>query len=340
MKLEARHAAALAAALIVMLLAVGILLYYAAVVIHAVPVSWDLVLKLVLAFGLGYAAVTVVERILRQLLPHIVSSRRGGLFIAVYRIVAYSFLALVLLILAGVNSLAVLTGGTFAGLVLGLAGQTVLANVIAGIMLIFARPMEPGERVTITTWQYGLIAPAYPPKFYSQDFLIPGYTGTVAEFGLVYSRFRVDDGTVLRIPNNILIQAAVVSHEVDRRWVRLKYEVPSAVDPAQLLEGLRARLTRNEWVVPGEPVRLWVNQAMINSYVLAVDALCRGNLEEPPRSALLIEVMATVRAMGTGAPPGPPEASGPKHDGTATRSSSLTESSHTSLPPTLGPNLQ
>lgn len=340
MKLAPRHGVAIAVASILLLVAAGILLYDAAVILRAIPVSWDLILKLVIAFVLGYAAITIVGRILGHLLPHIVSSRRGGLFLAIYRIAAYTLLALLLLILAGVNNLAVLAGGTFAGLVLGLASQTVLANVIAGVMLIFAHPMEPGERVTITTWQYGLIAPTYPPKFYSQDFLIPGYTGTVAEFGLVYTRFLVDDGTVLRIPNNILIQAAVLSHDTAQRWVRLKYEVPAAIDPAPLLDVLRERLAKNEWVIAGQPVRVRVNQAMMNSYVLAVDAYCRGNLEEPPRSALLIDVMATVRSLGEGAAQSPSNPPVNPHDGAPARTSSLTESTHTSTPQPFGPNLQ
>ncbi|MGA7923478.1 MAG: mechanosensitive ion channel family protein, partial [Thermoplasmata archaeon] len=189
-------------------------------------------------------------------------------------------------------------------------------------------------------WQYGLIAPTYPPKFYSQDFLIPGYTGTVAEFGLVYTRFLVDDGTVLRIPNNILIQAAVVSHDNPQRWVRLKYEVPAAVDPALLLDRVRERLAKNEWVIPGYPVRAWVNQAMMNSYVLAIDTFCRGNLEEPPRSALLIDVMAVVSALG-GHGGSVPTASLPhSHDGAPAKSSTLTESTHTSTPQPFGPNMQ
>ena len=54
----------------------------------------------------------------------------------------------------------------------------------------------------MTTWQYGLIAPTYPPKFYSQDTLIPGYTGTVSQIGIIYTVMRLDDGTTFRIPNN------------------------------------------------------------------------------------------------------------------------------------------
>ncbi len=46
-------------------------------------------------------------------------------------------LAVTVLLALGANAVALLAGGTFAGLVLGLAGQTVISNVIAGVSLLF-----------------------------------------------------------------------------------------------------------------------------------------------------------------------------------------------------------
>jgi small conductance mechanosensitive channel len=295
--LSPRAALAASVALLAGLIATGAGVYYELEVFHTVPLSYDTYFRLALTAALGLAAILLVQRILLRFLEHHIGPRRGGLIFTTYQLGAYTLLVVALLLTAGVNSFAILAGGTFAGLVLGLAGQVALSNIIAGIVLLFVRPMYPGERVTLVSPSYGLLMPSYPPKFYSQDFLVPGYTGVVRQLGLVYSYLRLDDGPEMRIPNNVLIQAAILSHDLPDRWVRVKYEVPGTVEAQPLLDRLTEQLARNTWVVQPDQLHVYVNQATMASYVIAVDARCRGNLEEPPRSALLVEIMTVVREL-------------------------------------------
>ncbi len=285
-----------------LLVVLGVFLYLAIERLQLVPLTYDLELKFALVAVLGYLAVRFVGGVVGTAARRWAGPRRGLLLVSVYRLVAYTVLALALLVVVGVNSIALLTGGTFAGLVLGLAAQTVISNVMAGIFLLFVRPFEPGDRITMTTWQYGLIAPMYPPKFYSQDTLIPGYTGTVSDIGIAYTSMELDDGTTFRLPNSVLIGAGIISHELSRRWVRLKYEVPSTIDPEQLLPRLARTVRGNRWVCDPTSVRVMVNQATMTSYIIAVDALCRGNQEEPPRSELLMMTMRLVRELASTSP--------------------------------------
>lgn len=285
-----------AVAVLVGLVLVGLFLYQEALTAGLVPVSSTVYVRVGIALAVGVVVILAIERLIRPLLARHVSLRRASLALSFYRLAAYSLLGFSVLLVAGVSSLALLAGGTFAGLVLGLAGQTVLSNVIAGIMLLFVRPIEPGERVTLTTWQYGLIAPGYPPKFYSQDTLVPGYTGVVQEVGIVYTALLLDEGTTMRVPNSILVQAAVLSHELSERWVRIRYELPAAVDPAPILAQLQARLPENSWVIRPERLRVALASVTLSSSVIMVDAICRGSYEDPPRSALLLEIRSIVMA--------------------------------------------
>jgi small conductance mechanosensitive channel len=303
------HRQSLAYALLVVvgLSVAGVVLYYEATIAHLFPASLAILVRVALTLVVGIAAILAVQKILSGVLSRHVGMRRASLAISFFELGSYSILALAVLLAAGVSSLAVLAGGTFAGLVIGLAGQTVLSNVIAGILLLFVRPLEPGERVTITTWQYALVAPSYPPKFYSQDTVIPGYTGIVQDVGIVYSSMRLDDGTELRLPNSILIQAAVLSHELTERWVRIKYEIPPNLDPGPILKDLGVRLPVNTWVVRPELLRTYLTSVTLSSSVITVDAVCRGNLEDPPRSSILLDIRAAVEtakadaaAAGTG----------------------------------------
>jgi small-conductance mechanosensitive channel len=72
--------------------------------------------------------------------------------------------------------------------VIGLAAQGTLSNVVAGIVLAFSQPIRLGDRVSID-----------------------GQAGVVEEIGLSYSRLRSDDGTSVEFPNALLAQKAIVS---------------------------------------------------------------------------------------------------------------------------------
>jgi small-conductance mechanosensitive channel len=72
--------------------------------------------------------------------------------------------------------------------VIGLAAQGTLSNLVAGIVLAFSQPIRLGDRVSID-----------------------GQNGTVEEIGLSYSRLRSDDGTSIEFPNALLAQKAIVS---------------------------------------------------------------------------------------------------------------------------------
>jgi small-conductance mechanosensitive channel len=107
--------------------------------------------------------------------------------------------------LSGVSAESILLGAGFTGIVLGLASQTVLSNVFAGVLIVFADPFRPGDRVGFITWQFGIVPPSYP-----HEAVFPTYTGTIEDVGLTYTVVSLDAGGLAKIPNGIVIQALVV----------------------------------------------------------------------------------------------------------------------------------
>jgi small conductance mechanosensitive channel len=293
----ARWSTLLATALVVLLAVVGTVLYTVIGENKLLPTTDFGYLRIALIIGLGLVAVVVVGRVVHAVTARFSGKRHAGLIVDVYRIIAYTLLVLVALYAIGVNGYALLAGGTFAGLVIGLASQTALSNFVAGVVLLMARPFEPGDRLTFTTWQYGLLMPSYPPRFYSDEMLIPGFTGTVQDIGLMYTELRLDQGPKVVFPNSIVIQGAVVSHGTSERWVRVKYEIPPTVEPRTLLPLVRDAVASDDWVVGKKSVRVYVNTATMASYVISVDALCAGNMEEPPRSALYLRIRDVVASL-------------------------------------------
>lgn len=113
---------------------------------------------------------------------------------------------LVALNVAGLNARTLALGGAFTAVVLGLAAQQTLGNVIAGTVLLSARPFRVGERVRL---QGGALAGRVE--------------GVVSSLGLLYTTFVTGEDSVM-VPNSVVLSVAV-----------LPVREPDAVD-------LRARL--------------------------------------------------------------------------------------------------
>ena len=100
--------------------------------------------------------------------------------------------ALFALRVAGLKPETLAVGGAITAVVFGLAAQQTLGNLIAGMVLISARPFKVGDRVRL---QAGGIAGQVE--------------GVVASLGLLYTTFAQGQDSVM-VPNNVVLTAAVV----------------------------------------------------------------------------------------------------------------------------------
>ncbi len=182
---------------------------------------------------LSRAITNATDAVLRQhgLAP------RGHAVRLVLNVLIATAAVLALFKLAGVSIESIFIGAGFAGIVLGLASQTVLSNVFAGILLVFADPFRPGDRVALIASQYGMIPPSYP-----HEAAPPSYAGTVEDVGLTYTVLALDGGGFAKVPNGIVIQAMVV---VARGPLvhRVRLTVPRSV-PIATLEGALDEIAR------------------------------------------------------------------------------------------------
>ncbi|HTZ61505.1 MAG TPA: mechanosensitive ion channel family protein [Thermoplasmata archaeon] len=107
--------------------------------------------------------------------------------------------------LAGVDTESIFLGSAFAGIVLGLAAQTVLANVFAGLLIVMASPFRPGDRVSFISSSYGAFPPSYP-----HEMVYPHYAGVVVDVELLYTILRLDSGGTAKLPNSVVLGALVL----------------------------------------------------------------------------------------------------------------------------------
>src|SRR5215211_749106 len=138
------------------------------------------------------------------------------------RLVLLGVTLLVALRIAGLEARTLAVGGAFTAVVLGLAAQNTLGNVLAGVLLLSARPFRVGDRVR---FQAGGLAGQVE--------------GVVMSLGLLYVTLAQGEDTIM-IPNNVAMAAAVVPLR-EPASVDLRARLKPDVKPSELQAFLEQR---------------------------------------------------------------------------------------------------
>src|SRR5579875_752713 len=190
------------AALVALALLVGLLVVYAmrhtllgehrTGVHHTGPYSthgpWDSVLQYATAIGvfiLGWAFARELGKAAGPTFLRRMDPATAGTVGFVIRLVAIVITLVEALHVAGISAQSLAVGGAFTAVVLGLAAQQTIGNLIAGLVLLSARPFRVGERVRL---QAGALA--------------GGAEGIVSELGLLYTTLARGEDRIM-IPNTM-----------------------------------------------------------------------------------------------------------------------------------------
>lgn len=142
-----------------------------------------------------------VARILGSLAKRVIEKRFGQQnALVVSKLVAYAGTILCLIMALrefGFNLTAVLGAAGIAGVAVGFASQTSLSNLISGVFLIWERPFEIGDVVTMGD-----------------------LTGTIHSIDLLSIKVRTFDNKLVRLPNEHVIKTQVtnITHFPIRRF--------------------------------------------------------------------------------------------------------------------------
>jgi small conductance mechanosensitive channel len=154
----------------------------------------DLVTVVVLLI-LGWAIARDVGRAFGPALFRRLDPAVAGTVGFVIRLATVAVALVVALSIAGVNPRTLALGGAFTAVIVGLAAQQTLGNVIAGTVLLSARPFRVGDSVRL---QGGQIAGQIE--------------GTISSLGLLYTTFATDEGSIM-VPNSVVLSVAVLARE-------------------------------------------------------------------------------------------------------------------------------
>jgi small-conductance mechanosensitive channel len=173
---------------------------------------------------LGWWLARDVGRAVRPWLFRKLDPQTAGTVSFLIRLFMLGIALLVAVRIAGLEPRTLAVGGAFTAVILGLAAQNTLGNVLAGMLLLSARPFRVGDRVR---FQAGGLAGQVE--------------GVVMSLGLLYVTLAQGEDTIM-LPNNVAMSAAVVPlrepASVDLR-ARLKPDVKPSELQAFLEEHVR-----------------------------------------------------------------------------------------------------
>jgi small-conductance mechanosensitive channel len=199
--------------------------------VAAIPVLGRTIVTLVLAV-LAYVGTDILEERISEYANQSerINEHQEGVAFRVLQIVVLVSAVLAALSIWGVNLGGLLVGAGFLGIVVGMAARQTLGSLIAGLVLMFARPFEIGDWVRIGDQQ-----------------------GIVTDITIINTRMRNVSGEQVVMPNDVVSQSTVINRSQDKR---LRLSVPVGIDyeaDVERAEELAAEATREVSMVLDTP---------------------------------------------------------------------------------------
>ncbi|KAF0235962.1 MAG: mechanosensitive ion channel protein [Prolixibacteraceae bacterium] len=136
----------------------------------------------------GILIITILSAVMNKLLPSKMSLQRQML---IKRFVKYSAIVILILIIISelkINLTAIFGAAGVIGIVIGIASQTSIGNIVSGFFLVSEKPFEIGDIIRIGD-----------------------KTGTVYSIDLLSIKIKTLDNLLLRIPNQTVISSEVIN---------------------------------------------------------------------------------------------------------------------------------
>jgi small-conductance mechanosensitive channel len=150
---------------------------------------------------------------------------------------------------AGIEARTLALGGAFTAVILGLAAQQTFGNLIAGMVLLSARPFRVGDRVRLQGGQ-----------------LAGTIEGTVSSLGLLYTTFAAGEESIM-VPNSVVLNVAV-SPQREPDAVNLRARLRAGMTPGELQETLERSLQTSL----REPPRITLEELDGDEVVVRIEA--------------------------------------------------------------------
>lgn len=255
-----------------------------------------------IVFLVAFLLSRAVRAVIRASLPNPADSGRAASVRLVSDLLIGAVLLLVLFAVLGASIESLFFGSAFIGIVLGLAGQIVLANLFAGLLLAFVHPYAPGDRIGVNPAAYSFFGSTY-----AHEAGPAGYVGTVVELTLLYTVVRMDDGRVAQVPNSAIVQAVLVNHSrASSHALRVRLTLPNSMPVSELEAAVDEYVRTRATSPPGSPAaRVLVADVGGTTWDGVVELWVHELRDDDVRSELLRRIKSRLPAPPPPAPAAP-----------------------------------
>jgi small-conductance mechanosensitive channel len=237
------------------------------------------VLAVIALMVLGWTIARDVGRGLGPALFRRMDPATAGTVGFLIRLVTILLALVVALRIAGVEARTLALGGAFTAVILGLAAQQTLGNVIAGTVLLSARPFRVGDLVRLQGGGLG-----------------GQVEGTVSSLGLLYTTLAKGEDSIM-VPNSAVLNAAVLPLR-EPEAVNLRARLRPEMTPSDLQELLEKSVT----TPLRDPPRITLEELDGDEVVVHIAATPRLAAEGRHLASELLEIVSRVTRPASEAP--------------------------------------
>jgi small conductance mechanosensitive channel len=229
------------------------------------------VVTVILLLTLGWAIARAVGKAAAPTFFRRMDPATAGTVGFVIRLGTLGVTLLLALSVAGANASTLVAGSAFTAVIVGLAAQQTLGNLIAGLVLLSARPFRVGERVRLQAGAVG-----------------GSVEGIVSALGLLYTTLARGDDRIM-IPNSVVLGAAVMPlREPDS--VDVKVRLSAGVRPSHVQALLDDRVaTPTRW-----PAKVLLEEVAGDDVVVRIQATPERAIDGAKLADEIIQALASV----------------------------------------------
>ncbi len=175
--------------------------------------SYQNYINAIVALALGWKLIDIISNHIYRTTKKVTDEPTAQLAKSLTKIAGLLILLTVIVTTFNISAAASLTLGSFTGLVVGMATQSVLKNVAAGIFIIFTQKIKPGEKITIIKdireENYEEYQNENLTKRWHKISKSTIASGVVKDITIMYTVLETDDGNTIMIPSATLLEATL-----------------------------------------------------------------------------------------------------------------------------------
>lgn len=242
------------------------------------------IVTMIVLIILGWALARALGRGLAKALFRRMGPGSAGTAGFIIRLLTFAGVTMIALRVAGLQASTLVAGGAFTAVIVGLAAQQTLGNLVAGLVLQSTRALRAGERVRLIN---GMFAGSIE--------------GTVSQLGLLHASF-VNGRERMLVPNREILAAAIMPLREPKR-IDMRARFPGTLGPAAIQKLIDDQIGER-LMYPSDIVLEGFEDNEVIVRIQATPAESKIGAE------LAQEIIEIVRLHGTQAMPNPPAPAG------------------------------